>query len=109
MTHGTPSECSANTFPEFRCAPGVTTAAHGLIWVEFGVSFVQAATRFDTSRMEKYKNNAEGLKDFIVDAAVDGMNDKKRLAIIFQKQNDGKGWSDDDEMRKAFDESLKDL
>ena len=99
----------ANTFPEFRCAPGVTTAAHCLIWVEFGVSFVQAATRSDTSRVlerKEYKGDVEGLEKFILRAGVDGMNEKDLLAIVFQKQNDGEGWRDDDEMKDAFDKLL---
>ena len=66
---------------------------------------MQAATQIDTGRMKKYKDDAEGLKGFILDAGVDGMNEKELLAIVFQKQT----WRDDDEMRDAFDEKLKDL
>lgn len=104
-----PSERNANTFPEFRCAPGVTTAAHGLIWVEFGVSFVQAASQCDTSRMVEYEADAEGLEKFILAAAVDGMNDRKRLAILFQDPKESKAWHDDKQMIDAFDKKLKDL
>ena len=63
---------------------------------------MQAATQSDT---KKYKDDAEGLKEFILDAGVDGMNEKELLDVVFQKQN----WRDDDEMRDAFDEKLKDL
>lgn len=103
-----PSEGNANTIPEFRCAPGVTTAAHCLIWVEFGVSFVQAGTQLDTSRVlqKKYEDDVEGLKEFILRAGVDGMNEKNLLAIVFQNQNNRNGWHDDDEMRDAFDRLL---
>ena len=77
--------------------------------MEFGVSFVQAAAQSDTSQvLEKkvYKGDVQGLKEFILRAGVDGMNEKDLLAIVFQKQNGGMGWRDDDEMRAAFDELL---
>ena len=53
-----------------------------------------------------YKDDAEGLKGFILRAGVDGMNKKDYLDIVFQKQNGGAGWKNDDEMRAAFDKSL---
>ena len=77
--------------------------------MELAVSFVQAATKSDTSQVlkeEVYKDDAEGLKEFILRAGVDGMNNKNLLAIVFQKQNGGEGWKKDDDMRAAFDKSL---
>ena len=101
-----PSERNANAFPEFRCAPGATNVKHCLIWVEFGLSFVHAATKSDTNQvLEKgiFKPNADGLQEFILRAARDDMNDKKLLATVFQKNA---GWSNDDEMWAAFDKML---
>ena len=109
MTRSSPVNAILTLFPEFRCAPATTNAKHCFIWVELAVSFVQATQKPDTNQVLKdkvYKDDAEGLKGFILRAGVDGMNNKDLLAIVFQEQNGGKGWKTDDEMRAAFDKSL---
>lgn len=72
---------------------------------------MQAATQFSTSRVleTEYEDDVEGLKKFILQAGVDGMNKKDLLAIIFQDQDNGKGWHKDDEMTDAFDKKIEDL
>lgn len=69
---------------------------------------MHAATKSDTSQvLEKriFEGNADGLKEFILRAARDDMNDKKSLDIVFHKNKDREGWSDD-EMWAAFDKLL---
>ena len=74
------------------------------------MSFVQAASQISTSRLLTFKgDDKRDLKKFILEAHVDGMNEKDLLEILFQDQNKGKGWQSDDEMWAAFDKSLEDL
>ena len=79
--------------------------------MELGVSFVQAASQSSESRvLEKgFEADVGGLKEFILSAGVDGINEKDLLAIVFQNQNHGKGWRNDDEMRVALDKSIGEL
>lgn len=72
---------------------------------------MQAATQFSTSRVleNEFESDVEGLKKFILQAAVDDMNEKDLLAIVFQDRNNGKGWHNDDEMTDAFDKEIEDL
>lgn len=72
---------------------------------------MQAAAQFSTSRVleNEYEGDVEGLKKFILQAGVDGMNEKDLLAIVFQDQNDGKGWDEDDKMTDAFNQKIEDL
>ena len=73
---------------------------------------MQAAAQFSTSSVleDKYKPNVEGLKRFILQAGVNGMNEKDLLDIVFQDQNGGKKlWDTDEEMRYAFDEKIEGL
>ena len=77
--------------------------------MEFAVSFVQAATQFSSSRgLEKeYEDDAEGLKEFILQAGLDRMNEKDLLAIVFQ--NNGEEWHDEGAMTDAFNKAIDDL
>ena len=79
--------------------------------MELGVSFVQAAAQFGMSRIleNEYQPDVKGLKKFIIEAGVKDMNEQDLLDIVFQDQNNGKGWHEDEEMRDAFDEKIEDL
>ena len=68
---------------------------------------MQAAVQF--SLEDKYQPDVEGLKEFILKAGVNNMNEQDLLAIVFQDQNNGKGWHEDNEMRDAFDKKIEDL
>ena len=70
---------------------------------------MQAATQFNSSRgLEKeYKDNVKGLKEFILQAGVDRMNEKDLLAIVFR--NNGEEWRDDGEMTSAFNKEIDNL
>ena len=72
---------------------------------------MQAAAQLSASRRleNDYKPDVQGLEKFILEAGVDDMNEKDLLAIVFQDQNNGKGWHEDEEMRDAFDKKIKDL
>ena len=69
---------------------------------------MQAATQFSSSRgLEKeYEDDVKGLKEFILQAGVDRMNEKDLLAIVFQ--DNGKEWRDDKEMTDAFNKTIND-
>ena len=70
---------------------------------------MQAAAQFNQVLENNYQPDVEGLKEFILKAGVDDMNEQDLLAIVFQDQNNGKGWHEDDEMRDAFDTRIEAL
>jgi hypothetical protein len=77
---------------EFRRAPGAQSAFGALCWVEFAVSFVQAAIVNGTSQnLKQYPPNVGGLKQFIDQAYVEQMNDRGYLNPLFDKR-DPKGY-----------------
>ena len=94
-------------FPEFRCAPGVLTADHCLIWVVLGVYFVQAAAQFGTKdTLEKANGSSrKDLRKFILKAEPKSQEDRELLNIPFIHAH----LKTDRKMRDVFDEGLRQL
>lgn len=74
---------------EFRKPPGSASAAEALSWAEFAMSFVQASVKHGTrDRLEKIPSNVGGLKWFLKQAHVPGVNEPSRLERIWKDKPD---------------------
>ena len=84
VSHMASREGGADTSAEFRCAPGVVSGEHCLVWVEVAVSFVQAAAQYGTEDMlNKSDGDVAGLLKFIRQASVQDMNKPELLGVVF--------------------------
>lgn len=80
----TTREGSADISTEFRCAPGVLSGEHCLVWVEVAVSFVQAAAQYGTEdTLDKCASDVAGLLKFIRGAPVKDMNKPELMSVVF--------------------------
>jgi hypothetical protein len=71
---------------EFRRAPGVEDSGGCLAWVEFAVSFVQAAiTLGSTGGLEQYNRGTKGLLKFILNASQQ-LNRPQAMKQIFSNK-----------------------
>lgn len=118
-------EGRADNSKEFRCAPGVLSGEHCLVWVEVAVSFVQAAAQYGTEKTFKAKEFSDkdvaSLLKFISKASVKDMNKLELLSVVFDgcegtkepsvdlKKPEEEGVDVDTEMRAKFDERIKKL
>lgn len=77
-------EGNADGSTEFRCAPGVLSGEHCLVWVEVAVSFVQAAAQYGSEdNLNNFASDVAGLLKFIRGASVEGMNKPELLSVVF--------------------------
>ncbi len=71
---------------EFRKPPASTTSDEALDWAELAMCFIQAAVRYgDRARLEKVPSIVGGLRWFLEQAHVPGMNEPERLARVFDQ------------------------
>jgi len=70
---------------EFRKPPASTTADQALNWAELALSFVQASVVYGSlDRLRRITSNVRGLRWFLEQAHVPGMNEPARLQKIFE-------------------------
>lgn len=100
---------------EFRQAPGVTTPGETLAWVEFVVTFVNAALLKANSyaALEDFDINVDGLKKFLKNGTVAGVSDESILDQITGRAGDSAAipmefeWVDDFDYSSDEDDKSK--
>lgn len=75
---------SAHRSLEFRKPPPCTTLAEVLCWVEYTLTFVQAATERGTpDQLVGYEQNVGGLKRFLSDGLVRGVSNPQYMDMLW--------------------------